>query len=74
MTEKDELIVGLTPEEIEAIEGHEYTSRERTELEEIYEDNLGSRQIRPGSTDHPIRHWAPPSWLSVGSLLLCSSI
>jgi small subunit ribosomal protein S1 len=49
VTGKEDVIVGLSAEEIEAIEGQNYTSRERKELEVIYEDNIGSRQIKPGS-------------------------
>jgi len=49
VTDRDELIVGLTPEEIEAIEGQEYTSKERSALEVVYEENIGSRQLKPGS-------------------------
>jgi small subunit ribosomal protein S1 len=49
VTGKEALIVGLSSEEIEAIEGQNYTSRERKELEVIYEENIGSRQIKPGS-------------------------
>ena len=49
VTGKEDLIVGLSPEEIEAIEDQNYTSRERKELEVIYEDNIGSRQLKPGS-------------------------
>ena len=49
MTGKEELIVGLTPEEIEAIEGQDYSLAEREELEIKYEENIGSRKIKPGS-------------------------
>jgi small subunit ribosomal protein S1 len=44
-----ETIVGLTPEEIEAIEGQEYTDAERLELESIYEGTLTSSGVRVGS-------------------------
>ncbi len=46
---KDELIVGLTPEEIEAIEGQDYSIAQREELEAQYLENIGSNQIRPGA-------------------------
>ncbi len=49
MTEKDQLIVGLTLEEIESIEGQDYTPAQRTELEAQYLENIGSNQIRPGA-------------------------
>ena len=49
MTEKDELIVGLTPEEIEAIEGQDYSAAQREELEAQYLENIGSHQIKPGT-------------------------
>jgi small subunit ribosomal protein S1 len=43
-----ETIVGLTLEEIEAIEGQEYTDKERTELEAIYNDAMSSTGVRVG--------------------------
>ncbi|MCD4847565.1 MAG: 30S ribosomal protein S1 [Candidatus Aegiribacteria sp.] len=49
MTGKEELIVGLTSEEIEAIEGQDYSLIEREEMEKKYEENIGSRQIKPGA-------------------------
>ncbi len=49
VAEKEELIVGLTPEEIEAIEGQDYSRKQREELEAQYLDNIGSHQIRPGT-------------------------
>ncbi|MBN2608188.1 MAG: 30S ribosomal protein S1, partial [Candidatus Fermentibacteraceae bacterium] len=49
MSEKEELIVGLTAEEIEAIEGQDYSRKQREELEAQYLDNIGSHQIRPGT-------------------------
>ena len=49
VTEKDELIVGLTPEEIEAIEGQDYSAAQREELEAQYMENIGSHQIKPGT-------------------------
>ncbi|MEN8208980.1 MAG: 30S ribosomal protein S1 [Candidatus Fermentibacteria bacterium] len=49
MTDKDELIVGLTQEEIEAIEGQDYSLAQREELELQYLENIGSNQIRPGA-------------------------
>ncbi len=49
MTDKDELIVGLTLEEIEAIEGQDYSLAQREELEAQYLENIGSNQIRPGA-------------------------
>ena len=49
LTDREELIVGLTLEEIETIEGQEYNLKERSALEVIYEDNIGSRQLKPGS-------------------------
>lgn len=49
MTDKDELIVGLTLEEIEAIEGQDYSIAQREELEAQYLENIGSNQIRPGA-------------------------
>jgi small subunit ribosomal protein S1 len=49
VTEKDELIVGLTLEEIEAIEGQDYSLAQREELEAQYLENIGSNQIRPGA-------------------------
>lgn len=49
MTGKEELIVGLTHEEIEAIEGQDYSQAEREEMENKYEENIGSRQIKPGA-------------------------
>ena len=48
MKEKD-IIVGLTPEEIEAIEGQEYTDTEREELEAIYNDSMAGTGVRVGS-------------------------
>jgi len=47
--EKDELVVGLTPEEIEAIEGQDYSKKQREELESRYLENIGSDKIRPGA-------------------------
>ncbi|MCD4776688.1 MAG: 30S ribosomal protein S1 [Candidatus Aegiribacteria sp.] len=49
MTKKDELIVGLTLEEIEAIEGQDYSAAQREELEIQYLENIGSHQIKPGA-------------------------
>ncbi|MFO8184841.1 MAG: 30S ribosomal protein S1 [Candidatus Aegiribacteria sp.] len=49
MADKEELIVGLTPEEIEAIEGQDYSRKQREELEAQYMENIGSNQIRPGA-------------------------
>ena len=49
MADKDELIVGLTLEEIEAIEGQDYSLAQREELEAQYLENIGSNQIRPGA-------------------------
>lgn len=49
MPDKDELIVGLTLEEIEAIEGQDYSLAQREELEAQYLENIGSNQIRPGA-------------------------
>ena len=49
MAEKDELIVGLTLEEIEAIEGQDYSAAQREELEIQYLENIGSQQIKPGA-------------------------
>ncbi len=49
MPEKDELVVGLTPEEIEAIEGQDYSKKQREELESRYLENIGSDKIRPGA-------------------------
>ncbi|OPL18566.1 MAG: hypothetical protein AVO35_04335 [Candidatus Aegiribacteria sp. MLS_C] len=49
VSEKEELVVGLTPEEIEAIEGQDYSRKQREELEAQYMDNIGSDQIRPGT-------------------------
>ena len=49
MTGKEELIVGLTPEEIEAIEGQDYSMSEREDMEKKYEENIGSRNIKPGA-------------------------
>jgi len=49
VTDKDELIVGLTLEEIEAIEGQDYSIAQREELEAQYLENIGSNQIRPGA-------------------------
>jgi len=43
-----ELIVGLTPEEIEAIEGQEYTQAERTELEAIYNGTMSATGVKLG--------------------------
>jgi len=42
------LIVGLTPEEIEAIEGQEYTQAERAELEAIYNGAMSSVIVKLG--------------------------
>jgi small subunit ribosomal protein S1 len=44
-----ELIVGLTPEEIEAIEGQEYTDQERKELETVYDETMSATGVRVGS-------------------------
>ncbi|RKZ07240.1 30S ribosomal protein S1, partial [Candidatus Fermentibacteria bacterium] len=49
MTDKGDLIVGLTLEEIEAIEGQDYSLSQRQELEAQYLENIGSNQIRPGA-------------------------
>ncbi len=49
MTGKEELIVGLTPEEIETIEGQDYSLAEREDMEKKYEENIGSRNIKPGA-------------------------
>jgi small subunit ribosomal protein S1 len=49
VTKKDELIVGLTLEEIEAIEGQDYSASQREELEAQYLENIGSHQIKPGA-------------------------
>jgi small subunit ribosomal protein S1 len=49
VSEKEELIVGLTAEEIEAIEGQDYSRKQREELEAQYLDNIGSHQIKPGT-------------------------
>lgn len=49
MTGKEELIVGLTSAEIEAIEGQDYSLAEREEMEKKYEENIGSRNIKPGA-------------------------
>ena len=49
VSEKEELIVGLTPDEIEAIEGQDYSRKQREELEAQYLENIGSHQIRPGT-------------------------
>jgi len=40
MSEAKEFVVGLTPEEIETIEGHDYTMAERTTLEAAYEGTI----------------------------------
>ena len=45
----DALVVGLTPEEIELIEGDEYTSTEREDLAERYEQTLSAASVRVGS-------------------------
>ena len=49
MSEKEELVVGLTAEEIESIEGQDYSKKQRKELEEQYLENIGSSNIRPGA-------------------------
>ncbi len=49
MTDKGDVIVGLTLEEIEAIEGQDYSLSQRKELEAQYLENIGSNQIRPGA-------------------------
>ncbi len=49
MDKENELIVGLTLEEIEAIEGQDYSVAQREELEAQYLENIGSNQIRPGA-------------------------
>ncbi len=49
MTDKGDFIVGLTLEEIEAIEGQDYSLTQRQELEAQYLENIGSNQIRPGA-------------------------
>lgn len=42
MSEQNEFVVGLTPEEIETIEGHDYTIAERTQLEAAYEGTISN--------------------------------
>ncbi len=42
MSEQNEFVVGLTPEEIETIEGHDYTAAERNSLEAAYEGTISS--------------------------------
>jgi len=45
---KKELVVGLTPEEIEAIEGQEYTQAERKELEAVYDGTMSATGVKLG--------------------------
>jgi small subunit ribosomal protein S1 len=46
---QEELCVGITPQEIEEIEGEEYSKKERETLREQYETTLEGARIRPGS-------------------------
>lgn len=50
MCELKEFVVGLTEEEIETIEGHDYTMSERTRLEAAYEGTISSNfNVRVGT-------------------------
>ncbi len=50
MSDKNEFIVGLTDEEIETIEGHDYTQNERTTLEAAYDETITSNfTVRVGT-------------------------
>ena len=47
--EGKEYVVGLTPEEIEKMEGQEYTREERRVLEESYDKTLTTTEVKVGS-------------------------
>ena len=49
MAEKEEFVVGLTEEEIEELEGADYTRAERAKLEKQYEGTIDSTRLRVGS-------------------------
>lgn len=50
MSEQNEFVVGLTPEEIETIEGHDYTIAERTRFEAAYEGTISNNfTVRVGT-------------------------
>ena len=49
VAEKEEFVVGLTDEEIEELEGADYTRAERAKLEKQYEGTIDSTRLRVGS-------------------------
>ncbi|PIE51244.1 30S ribosomal protein S1 [Candidatus Fermentibacteria bacterium] len=50
MSDKNEFVVGLTDEEIETIEGHDYTQNERSTLEAAYDKTItGNFTVRVGT-------------------------
>ncbi len=49
MTEKNEFVVGLTAEEIETIEGQDYTASERSDFEAAYAGTIANFTVRVGT-------------------------
>lgn len=49
MSEMKEFVVGLTDEEIETIEGHDYTASERSDFEEAYAGTIANFTVRVGT-------------------------
>ncbi len=49
MTEKNEFVVGLTAEEIETIEGQDYTASERSDFEAAYAGTIANFNVKVGT-------------------------
>jgi len=49
MSEKNEFVVGLTDEEIETIEGHDYTASERSDFEAAYAGTIANFTVKVGT-------------------------